>query len=90
MHRLNSTSTDARRSPSGSVVEFELLQSGIWNWVWPGPQGQRLTIDELNRVRAYRIDHPDALPSAPVERLEPTLARCSIPTTTAAVSLPPP
>jgi len=45
------------RMPTGSSVRQ-------WVWVYPGPTGQNLTVDENNRVRAYRFDHPAAHPTA--------------------------
>ena len=63
-HRVNPAHKDNPKSKPRAVVEFELLRSKEWRWVWPGPNGERLTIDELNRVRAYRIDHPDAHPQS--------------------------
>jgi len=57
-------------APLETVTEFQLSRmptgSSVrqWVWVYPGPTGQNLTVDENNRVRAYRFDHPAAHPTA--------------------------
>ena len=57
-------STDGDRKGTRAVVEFQLsrLIGSVRRhvWVYPGRAGSALTIDEQNRVRAYRLDHPDA------------------------------
>ena len=63
-YRVNPTYKDRPRAEPRPVVEFYLSRSGKWVWVYPGPQGQNLTTDEFNRVRAFRLDHPDAYPSS--------------------------
>ena len=60
--RVNPSYKDTRRSTPRTEIEFQLSRSGDWVWVWPGRQGERLSIDEFNRVRAFRIDHPEACP----------------------------
>ena len=63
-HRLNPNYKPNSYTPVSAVVEFELsrLAGSIRRvtWVYPGLLGEYLTIDERNRVRAYRLDHPDA------------------------------
>ena len=63
-YRVNPAYKDRPRAEPRSVVEFYLSRSGKWVWVYPGPQGQNLTTDEFNRVRAFRFDRPDAHPSS--------------------------
>ena len=63
-YRVNPAYKDRPRAEPRPVVEFYLSRSGKWVWVYPGPQGQNLTTDEFNRVRAFRFDHPDAHPSS--------------------------
>ena len=65
-YRYNATYKEAAREEARPVVEFELsrlvgaLRQNVW--VSPGPNGENLSPDERNRVRAYRIDHPEAHP----------------------------
>ena len=65
-YRYNATYKEAAREEARPVIEFELsrlvgtLRQNVW--VYPGPNGENLSPDERNRVRAYRIDHPEAHP----------------------------
>ena len=63
-HRVNPAHSDGDRKGTRAVVEFQLsrLIGSVRRhvWVYPGRAGSALTIDEQNRVRAYRLDHPDA------------------------------
>ena len=63
-HRFNSNYKDGSYAPARTVVEFELsrLLGSVRHvvWIYPGPTGENLSTDERNRVRAYRIDHPNA------------------------------
>ena len=62
-YRVEPQHRDSRRSEPRPAVYFELFrQPGGWTWVYPGLQGEQLSIDEFNRVRAFRSDHPDAYP----------------------------
>ena len=62
-YRVEPQHRDSRRSKPRPAVYFELFrQPGGWTWVYPGPRGEQLSIDEFNRVRAFRSDHPDAYP----------------------------
>ena len=68
-YRVNPAYKDRPRSDPRAVVEFYLSRSGRWEWVYPGPRGEHLTIDEFNRVRAFRLDHPDSYPTLDASRL---------------------
>ena len=61
-YRLNPSYKDRPRAQPRPVVEFYLFRSGRWEWVYPGPRGEHLTTDEFNRVRAFRLGHPDSYP----------------------------
>ena len=54
---------DTSRGPPRQAVYFELRRPEGWVWIYPGQNGGKLTIDEFNRVRAFRIDHPSAQPN---------------------------
>ena len=66
---MNPAYKDRPRSDPRAVVEFYLSRSGRWEWVYPGPRGEHLTVDEFNRVRAFRLDHPDSYPTLDASRL---------------------
>ena len=68
-YRVNPAYKDRPRSDPRAVVEFYLSRSGRWEWVYPGPRGEHLTVDEFNRVRAFRLDHPDSYPTLDASRL---------------------
>lgn len=62
-YRVNSSYSDGKGT-TRAVLEFEFsrLVGAVRRhvWVYPGRSGSNLTIDEQNRVRAYRLDHPEA------------------------------
>ena len=62
-YRINPSYSDGKGT-TRTVLEFQFsrLVGSVRRhvWVYPGRLGSNLTIDEQNRVRAYRLDHPEA------------------------------
>tara|TARA_B110001452_G_C15241755_1_gene430087 strand:+ start:5834 stop:16840 length:11007 start_codon:yes stop_codon:yes gene_type:complete len=61
-YRINPSYSDRHGTRTILEFQFSRLVGAVRRhvWVYPGRNGSSLTIDEQNRVRAFRLDHPEA------------------------------